>query len=72
MSDRLKVAFDEASRLPEGLQDAFAEFLLAELRDQRNWDQKFATSQSALSTLAAEARRERAEGRTKPLDDLLR
>ncbi|HSI72618.1 MAG TPA: hypothetical protein VK934_05535 [Fimbriimonas sp.] len=56
MSDRLKLAFDQASRLEEVEQDAFADFLLAELRDEAEWRRRFAGSQGVLSALAEEGR----------------
>lgn len=37
MSDRLKLAFEEASKLPEQEQNAFADFLLAGLNDEQKW-----------------------------------
>jgi hypothetical protein len=71
MSNRLKLAFEEASKLPEAEQDEFAAFLLAELDDEKRWRQSFARSQDVLSKLAAEARKEHAAGKTRPLEDLL-
>ncbi|BBO23758.1 MAG: hypothetical protein AMXMBFR19_19860 [Chthonomonadaceae bacterium] len=72
MSDRLKLAFDEAAKLPEAEQDAFASFLLAELEDEKLWRKQFAASQGALAKLAAKARLEHAQGKTRPLEDLLK
>ena len=72
MSDRLKLAFDEAAKLPKSEQDAFAAFLLAELEDESRWQAQFAASSGALAKLAAEARREHAQGKTRPLEDLLK
>lgn len=71
MSDRLKHAFAEASKLPAAEQDAFAAFLLAELHDEQQWNEQFAKSADALAKLAAKARREHAEGRTRPIEELL-
>lgn len=71
MSERLKLAFAEASKLPEDEQERFAEFLLCELIDEREWQRKFESSQDLLSKLAAEARSERAAGSTRPLEDLI-
>jgi len=72
MSDPLRSAFDEAAKLPLAEQEAFAAFLLAELADEQQWRERFATSGSALSRLAAKAREEHARGKTQPLDDLLK
>ncbi len=72
MSDRLKLAFDEAAKLPKAEQDAFAAFLLVELEDEKRWQQQFAASRGALAKLAAKARREHAQGKTRPLEDLLK
>ena len=72
MSDRLKLAFAEAAKLPEDEQDMFAAFLLAELEEERLWRQSLIKSGDLLAKLAREARNERARGETKPLDDLLR
>lgn len=54
MTDLLKKAFDAASQLPEDEQDAVAEWLLAELASEEEWDERFAESQGALSSLARE------------------
>lgn len=72
MSDRLKLAFAEAAKLPEDEQDMFAAFLLAELEDESLWRESFSKSADLLSKLAGEARDEKARGETEPLDDLLR
>lgn len=71
MSDRLRLAFEEAAKLPEDEQNAFAEFLLLELEDERLWQKQFSASADALASLADQARKEHAEGRTRPLDELL-
>lgn len=55
MTDLLKKAFDAASRLPKDEQDAVAEWLLAELTSEKEWDKSFAKSQNALSLLGHEA-----------------
>jgi len=71
MSDRLKRAFAEAAKLPEEEQDDFAAFLLSELEDERRWREQFASSPEALAKLAAKARKEHSQGKTRPLDELL-
>ena len=72
MSTRLEQAFAEASKLPDSDQDLFAEFLLAELLDEKEWQSKFAESQDALARLARESREDNAAGRTRPIEDLFR
>ena len=48
-------------------QDAFAEFVLAELQSEARWAQAFAASQDELASLAKEAAAEYKAGRTRPL-----
>jgi len=62
LTDLLKKAFDTASRLPEEEQDVVAEWLLAELAAEQEWEERFAGTQDALSILAREALRERGRG----------
>jgi hypothetical protein len=68
MTDLLRKAFAEASKLDERDQDGLARFMLAELESDSEWDRAFAESQDVLAALAAEARRDHAAGRTTPLD----
>ena len=68
MTDLLKKAFDAASRLPEDEQDAVAEWLLAELHSEEEWEERFASTQHALSALAREALIEHEKGETEALD----
>lgn len=68
MTDLLKKAFDAASRLPADEQDAVAEWLLAELASEEGWEERFASTQDALSTLAHEALDEHERGETEDLD----
>ena len=58
MTDLLKKAFDAASRLPKEEQDAVAEWLLAELATEEEWERRFAGTQDALCVFAREALRE--------------
>jgi len=71
MSNKLKQAFNEASKLSADDQDAFAAFLLAELKDESEWQERYAASEAQLSILAKEARNEFEAGKTEPLDKLL-
>ena len=68
MTNLLKKAFDEASRLPKGEQDALAKLLLEELKSQRRWDRAFAASHDRLSDLADEAMEEHRQGDTQKLE----
>ena len=68
MTERLRKAFDTASRLPEEEQDAIAAWLLEELASEQRWQEAFAQSQDELSRLADEALAEHQRGKTKPLD----
>jgi tripartite-type tricarboxylate transporter receptor subunit TctC len=68
VTDLLKRAFDAASRLPEDEQDAVAEWLLAELSSEEEWDKRFAESQGALSSLAREALDEHERGESEELN----
>jgi hypothetical protein len=68
LSQALRKAVAEASKLPKGDQDALARWLLAELADEKRWRKAFAASQQRLGELADEALSEYRAGRTKPLD----
>lgn len=41
MTSLLKEAFDVASSLPADRQDAIAKLILAEIEDERRWDEAF-------------------------------
>ncbi len=62
---------EKAAGLPLDRQEALAAILIEEMADEERWQQSFARSQDALSTLAAEALAEDAEGRTRDMDELL-
>lgn len=68
MTELLKKAFDEASRLPREQQDAIASLLLKELESDRTWDRAFESSQDALAKLADDALAEDERGDTEDLD----
>jgi hypothetical protein len=67
VTDLLKKAFDAASRLPDDEQDAVAEWLLAELAAEEDWERRFARTQDALSVLAREASEEHERDETEEL-----
>jgi hypothetical protein len=62
MTQLLEKAFDEAAKLPESEQDAFALFMLEELDAERGWNEAFARSQDKLARLAAQALSEHRAG----------
>ena len=68
MTRKLEAAIVKLATLPTEDQDRVAGWLLDELRDDESWTGQFDASQDALSKLAAEARAERAAGRTTDLD----
>ena len=68
MTRTLDAAIARLATLPAEEQDRVAAWLLDELRDDEHWTRQFGTSQDALSTLAAEARADRAASRTGDLD----
>lgn len=68
MTKLLEKAFQEASKLPEGEQDALARALLDEMSSERRWDELFAGSPDLLEELAKEALEEHRTGRTEKLD----
>ncbi len=68
MTKLLEIAFKEASQLPEIEQNAFAKWVLEELKSDRKWDSVFAESESALDWLADEAIEE--DRKTMKIEDL--
>jgi hypothetical protein len=71
MTTLLQRAVAEVEKLPARDQDAIAARLLAEVEDERQWDKRFAsTTDEQWDRLAAEVRRDVAEGGTLLLDDV--
>jgi hypothetical protein len=70
MTKLLKKAFDQASKLPQKEQDAFAELILEELTSERRWAKAFSNSQKQLADMADAALEEFQQGKTRPLSDL--
>ena len=68
MSKLLQQAFDEVSQLSPDEQDAFAAWMLEELRSEQRWQELFARSQDLLAKMADEAIAEHKAGKTLPLD----
>lgn len=72
MTHLLEQAFQRARQLPAEAQDAIAQRILDELRDEQAWSAVFArTSDEQWDKLAASVRKEIASGDTESLDDLL-
>jgi hypothetical protein len=67
MTHVLKQAFDAAAKLPHREQDAIGQWVLEELASEKRWDKAFARSHHMLSSLAEEALKEHAAGKTRPL-----
>ena len=71
MTTLLQRAVAEVQKLPPQDQDAIAARFLAEVDDERQWDQRFAsTTDDKWDRLVAEVRRDVAEGGTLPLDEV--
>ncbi len=64
MTELLKKAFDAVSALPPERQNAVAEMILAEIEDEKRWDEAFARSQDKLASLADEAIAEHRAGKS--------
>jgi hypothetical protein len=70
MTDLMRQAIDEASKLPDSEQDALAAILLGEIDSERRWDELFARPEShdLLSRLADRVLESRRAGRYRKLD----
>ena len=68
MTNKLKKAFDAASKLPPAEQDALAAAILEEVKVDGLWEASFAKTPGALERLADEAIDEHRGGTTRPLD----
>ena len=68
MTNKLKKAFDAASKLPPAEQDALAAAILEEVKVDGLWEASFARNPGALERLADEALDEHRAGTTRPLD----
>ncbi len=71
MTSLLKKAFDAASSLPIDRQDAIAKLILAEIEDEKRWEEAFAGSQDKLADMAAEAIAEHKARKTRPMKEIL-
>jgi hypothetical protein len=68
MTKALQDAFEAASHLPEGKQDALASAILEELSVEKLWDASLSGSIGVIESLADEALAEHRSGKTEPLD----
>jgi len=68
MGKLLERAIAEASKLPEGGQEAIGAWLLAEIESERRWDELFSRPSTILERMADDALREHDAGLTQPLD----
>jgi hypothetical protein len=68
MTNKLKKAFDAASKLPPAEQDALAAAILEEVKVDGLWEASFAKKPGALERLGDEALDEHRAGTTRPLD----
>ena len=68
MTQLLKKAFQEASKLPVVDQNALAKWLIQELESEKKWEIIFAESEDILDRLADKAIKAYKRGKTKPLD----
>jgi hypothetical protein len=67
MTKLLERAFNEASKLPEIEQNAFAKLVIEELETEKKWEKAFAGSEDILDRLADEALAAHKKGKAKPL-----
>ncbi|HUE70949.1 MAG TPA: hypothetical protein VMP01_08665 [Pirellulaceae bacterium] len=68
MTQLLQQAIGEIQKLPDAEQDAIAAVILAELDDEKRWDEQFARSQSQLAKLAEKVREDIRAGRVQEMD----
>ena len=68
MTELLRKAFEEASKLPPREQDALASVLLEELRGEQRWEATLEETHEELTSLADAALTEHRAGKTQPLD----
>jgi hypothetical protein len=68
MTKMLKEALERLSKLPDDEQDTIAALILAEIEDEKRWQESFAKSGALLDKLAREAREEDERGETVPGD----
>ena len=73
MTQLLRRAISELSKLPDDTQDALATRILADMEDDQAWDVQFAaTTEEQWARLAEMAQREIAAGDSMSLEEFLR
>lgn len=70
MTELLKKAFEQISKLNEQDQNAVAALILDELASEERWAKLFSQSQDKLAKLANEALEDAKQGKTKPFSEL--
>jgi hypothetical protein len=68
MSNLLDEAYAAAKKLPEEEQEAIGAQLLAEIEDNRRWDELLAQPSEVIERMADQALEDHRLGRTLPLD----
>ncbi|MDB9414700.1 hypothetical protein [Microcystis aeruginosa] len=68
MTERLEQAIAQLKTLSTAQQEAIATLILAELEEEKRWDDSFTRSPNLLAKLAAEAMAEHRSGKTQELD----
>lgn len=68
MTELLDRAIAKLKDLSNQEQDSIAAMILAEIEDERTWDESFARSSDLLAKLAGEAMAEHSAGKTRELD----
>ena len=68
MTELLRKAFEEASKLPSQEQDALASVLLEEIEGEQEWQGALSETQDELASLADAALVEHRAGNTETLD----
>ena len=68
MTELLRKAFEEASKLPSQEQDALASVLLEEIEGEQEWEGSLSETQDELASLADAALAEHRAGNTETLD----
>jgi hypothetical protein len=68
MIDSWKRVFDEIQKMPIEEQERYAQWILAEIEDDRKWDQKFAETRDEIEILGQQAMEQHRAGLTEDLD----
>ncbi len=68
MIKKLENALIKLAELSETEQESIAMLILAEIEDEKRWDEQFSQSQDQLAQLADEALADFKQGKTRPLN----